>query len=322
MKDRENAVGNAREKVGENLENKYAAARDAADRCGENEIVVSIVMPARNAAGTIRQAMESVFAQTYRKWELIIVDDGSADGTAETAARLGERRQSGGPEQAGEQWPDSGAEQAEERQQSGGPDRIRILRNERNRGAAEARNRGVRAARGNWIAFLDSDDLWHPEKLRMQMELARRRPDADIIYTGIAFMDASGRRLSWRQRVPETVNCGRLLRQNVIACSSVLLKRGTALRYPMAQDGAFGEMHEDYPVWLQILRDGGRAYGIDEPLLVYRLTAGSRSRDKRKAAVMTYRVYRHVGLGRLRAGYFFCWYVWKNLWKYGRLRRG
>ena len=75
-------------------------------------------------------------------------------------------------------------------------------------------------------------------------------------------------------------------------------------------------MHEDYAVWLQILKNGGHAYGINEPLLIYRLSQSSKSGNKKKAAVMTYRVYRFMGLNPVQSFYYFCWYAYRNLKKY------
>lgn len=249
--------------------------------------LVSIVMPAFNAAATISESIDSVLRQTYTDWELIIVDDGSCDPTAEIIRRYGEREP-----------------------------RLISLNNGKNRGVSESRNLGTERAKGSWIAFLDSDDMWAPDKLERQMKLVHDRmamgEEPALVFTGSAFMDRAGKQTAYHLAVPERVSYRELLKQNVISCSSVLLRKDLALKYPMKHD----DMHEDYAVWLQVLRDGGRAYGINRPLLLYRLSETSKSGNKRKAAVMTYKVYRFMGLNPVQSFYYFCWYAYRNMKKY------
>ncbi len=249
--------------------------------------LVSIIMPAFNAAAFISESIDSVLRQTYRKWELIIINDCSYDATADIIRRYKEE--------------DS---------------RIIILTNEMNQGVSTARNRGVCEATGHWIAYLDSDDIWTPDKLEQQMQLVYskdmdgERPD--LIFTGSAFIDRDSELINYCLEIPERISYHELLKQNVISCSSVLVRKELALKYPMKHD----EMHEDYAVWLQILKDGGCVYGINQPLLIYRLSATSKSGNKKKAAVMTFRVYRFMGLNLLQSFYYFCWYTLRNLKKY------
>lgn len=249
--------------------------------------LVSIVMPAFNAAASISESIDSVLGQTYRVWELIIINDCSCDSTADIIWNYHEK--------------DS---------------RIIILTNDENQGVSNTRNRGVREAKGDWIAFLDSDDLWMPDKLEQQMRLLCNEEandeTLDIVFTGSAFIDNSGRPAAYRLEVPERISYHELLKQNLISCSSVLVRKELVLRYPMEHD----DMHEDYAVWLQILKNGGRAYGINKPLLVYRLSQSSKSGNKKKAAVMTFKVYRFMGLNLVQSFYYFCWYSYRNLKKY------
>ncbi len=253
--------------------------------------LVSIVMPAFNAAASISESIDSVLGQTYRDWELIIINDCSCDATADIVRGYREK--------------DS---------------RIVILTNGENQGVSSTRNRGVREAKGDWIAFLDSDDLWTPDKLERQMRLVQGEQAnggmPDLVFTGSAFIDSSGRPADYHLEVPERISYHELLKQNLISCSSVLVRKELVLKYPMEHD----DMHEDYAVWLQILKNGGHAYGINEPLLIYRLSQSSKSGNKKKAAVMTYRVYRFMGLNPVQSFYYFCWYAYRNLKKYHAIR--
>lgn len=249
--------------------------------------LVSIIMPVYNAEKTLKDAVNSVLEQAYQKWELVIIDDGSSDGSYRMI-----------------------------RDFSDIDSRIISMRNEKNTGVSETRNKGIASAKGDWIAFLDSDDRWLPDKLEKQIKVIYKKTDASLIYTGSSFLDNEGRKSEYLLKVPETVSYGELLKQNIISCSSVLIKKELMKKYPMKLD----KLHEDYAVWLQVLRDGHRAYGIDEPLLEYRLSGKSKSGDKRKAAIMTYRVYQYIGLNKMQSFYYFLFYTCRNLKKYYDIR--
>jgi glycosyltransferase involved in cell wall biosynthesis len=128
------------------------------------DVCVSIVMPAYNRQKYIASAIESVLAQTFADWELIVVDDGSRDGTCQIA----------------------------ERYAADHPGRITVIA-QANAGVVIARNKAIRAARGTYVAFIDSDDLWHPEKLAHQVACFRLAPDAAFVYTGYETIDADNR---------------------------------------------------------------------------------------------------------------------------------
>lgn len=249
-------------------------------------MLISVIMPAYNAEKTIRQAIESVMAQSFRQWELIVINDRSKDDTRQRVLELAEQ-----------------------------DTRIRYMENDGNLGVAKTRNLGVSMARGEWIAFLDSDDAWEREKLERQVQLAERT-DARLIFTGSAFMDQDGERLDYRMEVPEEVGFRGLLKQNVISCSSVLAEKALMVRYPMMP----GDMHEDYAVWLKVLKhESITAKGVNEPLLIYRVSGASKSGNKRKAALMHWRVYRHIGLPLPQSVYFFSFYMVRNLKKYTKI---
>lgn len=234
---------------------------------GERSLV-SVVVPAWCAEKTLAATLDSVLCQTWREIEVLVVDDASPDGTKALAERY-----------------------------AAADERIRVIAQEENGGVSKARNRGVREARGEWIAFLDSDDLWMPEKLEKQMALAERHPEAELFYTGSGFVSEDDRKYGYTLSVPERVNYRSLLGQNVISCSSVLIRRELMLRFPMGNDA----VHEDFAVWLKILREQPWAYGVNEPLLVYRVSRSSKSGNKLKAARMTFGTYRYVRVPLLLA---------------------
>lgn len=135
---------------------------------------VSVIIPAYNRAPTLRAALDSVRQQDYQDWELIVVDDGSSDGTAAVADSLGDSR-------------------------------VRVIRHEVNRGASAARNTGIRSARGRYIAFLDSDDAWLPGKLSAQVAVLESGPNSpDLLCTGFILRYAAGRRMVERRPRPYT----------------------------------------------------------------------------------------------------------------------
>ena len=249
-------------------------------------VTVSVVIPAYNAERFLPDALDSVMRQTADCWEMIIVDDCSTDHTAAIAASCAAR-----------------------------DDRVVLIRNEQNCGASASRHRGVLAARGEWIAFLDSDDVWAPEKLELQLAHARQT-GAKLVFTASAFMHEDGSPYAYVMPVPETVDYAQLCRQNVISNSSVMVDRALFLRCELVGS----DMHEDFACWLNLLRSGETAYGINLPLLTYRVSSASKSGNKFRAAKMNWNTYRRVGMDPLTALYYMAWYTVRGLKKYSHLR--
>lgn len=250
--------------------------------------MVSIIMPAYNCEKYLRSAVESVKAQTYKDWVLYIIDDCSTDNTLLLAKDL---------------------ESTDER--------IKVFHNEDNSGVAKTRNWGIKKAESEWIAFLDSDDMWEPKKLEKQIRLLEINPEAKLLFTGSGFINENGEKIDYILHVPMKVNRKELLKQNLISCSSVLVKRDLILKYSMPEKGM---MHEDFASWLRILDEEPYAYGIDEPLLIYRRSEGSKSGNKAKAAKMNWNTYRYVGLNPVEAAYYMCWYTMRGIMKYRHLK--
>lgn len=223
--------------------------QDALTGAAGRQPLVSVIMPAYNAEKYIGEAIASVCVQTYENWELLILDDGSADRTAEIAQAYAQRDA-----------------------------RIRVLRNPQNMGVARTRNRGFDLARGEWIALLDSDDRWRAQKLEKQLTLAVHS-GSRLLYTSYALF-ADAEREMRVYRVPQSVDYRRLLGENVIGCSTVLLHRSLLERLRFRED----VFHEDYALWLAILRGVDSAAGCTEVLADWRISEQSRSFDKRAAA--------------------------------------
>ncbi len=246
--------------------------------------LISVVIPAYNAENTIEKAIRSAIVQTYSDIEVIIVDDCSRDSTVKIAADYAKKDK-----------------------------RIKVFQNQTNKGVAFSRNRGVEEARGDWIAFLDSDDRWDMSKLEKQSVILKRNPSCPLCFTGVAFENTEGIRCGYTLSVPTKMKYHDLLKQNLISCSSVLAKKEALIEFPMKSDPM---IHEDLATWLKILKDGSEAIGIDEPLLVYRISFQSKSGNKLRAAMMQWKTYQVAGIGNLKSIRYFFTYAWRNIKKY------
>lgn len=252
--------------------------------------LITVIMPAYNAKDYIVQAMDSVVRQTLAEGiELIVVDDCSTDQTVETVR--------GYIEGFSEKKPLN-------RQ-------IRFLQNASNAGVAQSRNLGIRNAQGAYVAFLDADDWWETQKLEKQMQYIRET-GAVLCATGRELMRPDGTSLGKVIGIEQEVSYQKLLRTNSIPCSSVVLKTEVAREFYMYHD----ELHEDYILWLKVLKKYGNAAGINEPLLKSRMSPGGKSRNKMKSAQMQYGVYRYMGIGRIRSLLLMCSYMVHGILKY------
>lgn len=246
----------------------------------DDTIVVSVVIPAYRSDRTIGQAIRSALEQDI-PLEVIVIDDASPESME---GALAEFRQD---------------------------PRVRILRNEKNSGVAYSRNRGVQEAVGEYVAFLDADDWWRENKLKRQLAALQRTGDV-LCCTGRELMNFEGDSLGRVIHVKNRLSYRSLLSHNSINCSSVLVRRDVAMEFPMEYD----EAHEDYIMWLKILSKYGKATGIPEPYLCYRMAQNSKSGNKWKSAKMTYLVYRYMGYNHVQSLCFFISYAVHGVWKY------
>lgn len=245
-----------------------------------NEPLVSVIMPAYKCASTIRAAIDSVLIQNV-PLELLVIDDCSPEPLDEALDLYRDE------------------------------ERVRIYRNEQNLGAAASRNRGVALARAPYIAFLDADDIWEPEKLEKQISLLEET-GLVLCATGRELMDPNGDLTGRVIPVPERITYRELLKHNCINCSSVVIRTEAAREFPMEHEDA----HEDYIMWLRVLQKYQFACGINEPLLKYRLTNTGKSGSKLHSAKMTFRVYRCMGFGLYKSAALFASYAVHGVMKY------
>lgn len=229
---------------------------------GLDSPLVSIIITTYNYKQYIEKAINSALAQDVSK-EIIVIDDCSTD---ETEEYLRMRYST---------------------------TLIRYVKNPVNLGVASSRNKGVLLAKGKYIAFLDADDRWKSDKLKKQLELLEKE-NGVLSFTGRLLENQLGQ-VRGILHVDPLVKYRGLLYYNQITCSSVVLLRKVALEFPMEYD----EFHEDYLNWLKILRKHKCAYGIDEPLVIYHMSDGGKSRNKLKSMAMTYNTHRCMGRMRI-----------------------
>lgn len=203
-----------------------------------NELV-SIIMPSYNTANFISETIESVLAQTYSNWELIIVDDCSTDDTdAVVCPYLAD-------------------------------DRIRYLKNEKNSGAAVSRNRALREARGKWVAFLDSDDLWFPEKLEKQISFMKNK-GYHFSYTNYIEMNEDSAPNGRRITGPKKITKHGMYNYCWPGCLTVMYDVETIGLIQIADI----KKNNDYAMWLKVCKKSD-CYLLDETLAKYRKRGGS-----------------------------------------------
>jgi teichuronic acid biosynthesis glycosyltransferase TuaG len=243
---------------------------------------VSIVTPAYRAARFLPETIASVQAQTRADFEMLVVDDCSPDNTAELVAEV-----------------------------AAGDPRIRLIRHRVNGGPAAARNTAIEAARGRFIAFLDSDDLWMPNKLERQVAFMETT-QAAISCTQFRRVDESGQVISPVVGVPCTIDYRGLLKNTVIVTSSSMVNPG--LTGPFRLKKTF---YDDYALWLDLLGRGLIAHGIQEELVRYRVLENSWSRNKLRSAWHVWRTYRDIERIALpTAAWCFAHYAWNGYRKY------
>lgn len=245
--------------------------------------LVSVIIPTYRCAKTIEQSVRSALSQTLPEIEVIAVDDMSDDGTADVLHAIEKE-----------------------------DPRLRVIELTEPGDVASTRNCGVRAAKADWVAFLDSDDFWEPDKLKKELAIAEKT-DAAFVYTAAACMDETGTPTGKVFSVPDSVTAKKLLHGNDVITSTVMVRRALYETHPMER----GDLHEDLICWYHLLKDGAKTAGVNEPLVRYRVSKGSKSGNKRKSAVMAWKTYAHLGIGffpRIACFSGYCLHGIKRYW--------
>lgn len=241
--------------------------------------LISIIVPVYNVEKYIRETMDSVLAQTYPDWELLLVEDGSSDRSADVAADyIAEKREM----------------------------RIRLIKQSSNQGAAKARNRGLKEAKGRYIAYLDADDLWEPDKLERELAFMQEK-DAAFVFTGYEFAEEDGTGMGKVVRVPGTLSYRQALSNTTIFTSTVMFDTEKISREQLEMPQI---KSEDTALWWTVLKQGYTAYGLDENLVRYRRCGSTLSSNKLEAIRRIWNLLRRVaGLGVIRSSWYFCFWA-------------
>lgn len=227
-----------------------------------NELV-SVVVPVYHAEKYIEETMECVRAQTYAAWEMLLIVDGPEDPTVEMIQKYLDKT---------------------------GENRIRLFIQEKNQGAALARNRGVAEAKGRYIAYLDADDLWKADKLEKEVQFMQEK-NAAFAFTGYEFADETGKGTGKVVSVPEKLTYKEALKNTTIFTTTVMFDTEkidkSMLEMPNMKS-------EDTALWWKVLRNGYIAYGLDENLVYYRRPSVSLSSNKIIAIKRIWNLYRQA----------------------------
>jgi len=253
----------------------------------EKKLLVSVVIPVYNAEKFIEQTLKSVMNQTIKDIEIICVNDCSKDNSVEIIKKLSKE-----------------------------DNRIVLLENETNLKVSQTRNKGIQFAHADWIALLDADDMWESNYLE-KVITRRDETNARLVSTSCKFISNEGEMLDGDFIIPEQITYKQLLKQNKILCSSVFVEKALLLKYPFFAD----KVHEDYVCWLNILKEIGVSYSVTEPLMIYRLTVGSKSRNKIKALHMSYNTYKIHGLNFFKRLYYTMCNALNGLKKYSAIKK-
>lgn len=245
--------------------------------------LISIISPSYNSSDFIEETIDSIIAQTYRNWELIVVDDCSKDNTVSILKKLTET--------------DS---------------RIKYFMNATNQGAAISRNIGLENAGGRFIAFLDSDDLWFPEKLEIQINFMLSNT-CPISFTSYELIDEKGLQLDKKIQTVENIDYKGYMKNTIIGMSTSMIDTNI-----VGKDFRFTNIRtrQDTYLWITLLKKGFKAYGINQVLAKYRVRSNSISANKLKAAKRVWYLYYNLEkLGIVKSTFYFSFYVYNALKK-------
>ena len=244
--------------------------------------LVSVIMPSYGSEKFISKSMDSVLLQTYDNWELIIIDDCSPDESNKIIKEYLSK-----------------------------DNRIKFIKLEKNSGAAVARNKGIEIAKGRFIAFLDSDDLWLPEKLEKQINFMKDN-DLAFTYSSYKLIDEKDKNIGEFIIKPK-ISYSSMLKTCSVGCLTAIYDSDKLEKVymPLILKG------QDYGTWLKILKNIKTTKGMIEPLAIYRIRSNSLSSNKLKASAYQWKIYREIEkLDIFRSLYYFINYAINGFLKY------
>lgn len=245
-----------------------------------SEPLVSVIMPAYNCEALIEESIFSIINQTYDNWELLVTDDRSTDKTAEIVEKL-----------------------------SQSDSRIKLYIQQENGGAGKARNNSISKAKGRFIAFLDSDDRWHKEKLSKQINFMLEN---NIAFSYTHYQKVVQGKLSKVITSPESVSYEQLLKSNVIGCLTAMYDKEILGVNYMPEI----RKRQDMGLWLELLKKTKKAYCLPFVLAYYRADSGM-TQNKMKILYWQWKFYREVmGISIARAMYYFLFYTINGIKKH------
>ncbi|HFG1721995.1 TPA: glycosyltransferase family 2 protein [Vibrio cholerae] len=246
---------------------------------------ISIITATYNSSREIAETYHSILNQKHQNWEWIVTDDCSVDGTLQILKDL---------------------EQTDSR--------IIVLHNDVNSGAAVSRNKAIEKASGEYIAFIDSDDLWSDNKLKLQLEFMQET-GCDFSFTSYSLIDERGNSLDKivdKEQLSPLNYQDMLKKKATLGCSTVMLRRSafSDISMPLLRTG------QDYALWLKLLKSGKLAYHLNIPLTKYRILPNSISRNKFKKAKRQWQIYRELeNLSLSKASICFLFYAWRAVFR-------
>lgn len=245
--------------------------------------LVSVIMPVYNSSRFLGSAIDSVLNQTHKNLELLIIDDKSTDNSLAIAEEYAKT-----------------------------DNRIRVIASQVNQGVAKARNQGIADAAGDYIALLDSDDVWCHDKLERQLRLLEEK-NAVISYCSYDFIDENDNSIMKPFVVEGETTFKKMLYRSVLSCSTVVIE--AELMKANQFDNVY--YHEDYALWMKLMQLNVKAVGISDVMAHYRRVSGSRSDNKFKSAKERWRIYRScLKMGVLESSVAFVGYAISSVVKY------
>ena len=239
--------------------------------------LISIITPVYNVESYIEETIKSVLDQTYEKWELLLIDDCSKDNSLNICEEYSKKDK-----------------------------RIKVFKQKINMGVANTRNRGIDEAKGDFICFLDADDIWDKEKLEKQLKFMKEENCA-FSFTGYEFINKNGHSKNKKVKVPKKINYNEALKNTTIWTCTVMFNMNKLTKKDIYMPKV---KSEDTACWWKVLKKVDYAYGLDEVLAYYRRRPNSLSSNKIKAVKRIWKLYRkQEKLGIIKSSYCFICYA-------------